>query len=50
MFSVAAVVIFLKSGYQQMFTRIGAVILLVSEMKRSIKLYREILKMEMKEK
>ena len=50
MFSVAAVVIFLQSGYQHMFTRIGAVILLVSDIKRSIKFYRDILQMEMKEK
>jgi len=49
-FSVAAVVIFLQSGYQHMFTRIGAVILLVSDIKRSIKFYRDILQMEMKEK
>lgn len=33
-----------------MFSRIGAVILLVSDMKRSVKFYRDILGMEMKEK
>jgi catechol 2,3-dioxygenase-like lactoylglutathione lyase family enzyme len=33
-----------------MFSRIGAVILLVSDMKRSVKFYRDTLGMEMKEK
>ena len=33
-----------------MFNRIGAVILLVSDMKRSVKFYRDVLGMELKEK
>ena len=33
-----------------MFSRVGAVILLVSDMRRSVKFYRDILKMPMKEK
>ena len=37
-------------AYQHMFSRIGAVILLVSDMNRSVKFYRDVLKMPLKEK
>ena len=47
---MAAVVIFRWSNYHSMFSRIGAVILLVSDMKRSVKFYRDVLNMHMKEK
>jgi lactoylglutathione lyase len=47
---LAAVVIFRISDYPSMFSRIGAVILLVSDMKRSIRFYRDVLNMHMKEK
>lgn len=47
---MAAVVIFCRNVYQPMFNRIGAVILLVSDMQKSVKFYRDVLKMEMKEK
>lgn len=50
MAAVAAVVIFIEKYCYSMFSRIGAVILLVSDMKRSVKFYRDTLGMEMKEK